>query len=239
MLKFLRSHIKLVIWVIVLSFIAWGAGTFTATRDEASRYAGSIGGKKVSYQEYLMTFRFYDLLSPAQEQQKQAAREAESSEKPEPVEEENTSAPAQMSADSTETTENQAAKPDESPAPPESSSFDQIRSLTWQTMVLSREAKKENIAVSDEEVRAEVQKLFSGAGVFDHVFYENWMRNNFRGRPRQFEEVVRHHLAAQKLRDHYLENIPEEEREGKWLAKLITLMSQADIKDYTVEQPTD
>ena len=238
MLKFLRTHIKLIIWAIVLSFIAWGAGTLTVSRDETSQYAGSIGGKKVSYQEYLMTFRFYDLLSRAQQQEGQPGEE-EADPSEEPDEENGTETSNDMPEETDEideTGESPRPEPEKSPSSPEPPPFDRIQSLTWQTLVLSREAMKDNISVRDEDVRTEVQRLFSGAGIFDHVFYETWIRNNFRGRPRHFEEVVRKHLAAQKLRDQYLEGVADEEKEGKWLARLITLMSQADIENYTVEK---
>ena len=128
-------------------------------------------------------------------------------------------------------------KETEEKAKAEPFSFDQLRALTWQAIVLSREAKHQGIRVSDDQVREEVEKLFSAAGGFNETLYQNWLRTNFRGRARDFEEAIRKHLAVQKIRQKVLEGVPETERESHWLKWLEPILSQTRIRDYTTQKP--
>ena len=48
MLKLFRKNIKVIIWVIVLAFVAWGAGTLTISKGSDSLYVGAIGNEKIS-----------------------------------------------------------------------------------------------------------------------------------------------------------------------------------------------
>ncbi len=195
MLKFYRKNIKTIIWLIVLSFVAWGVGTISISREEASPYIGSVGGEKISHKEFLTTLRFYELLTRVQEKEI------------EPKEKKSTSEPP---------------------------SFEALRSQAWQAIVLSREAARQGIRASDEEVRAEVQRLFSSeAGGFDREFYQRWITANFRGEARDFEETVRKHLHTGKLQEKVLTGVPESEREGRWLAWLISTYSKAKVQDDT------
>jgi hypothetical protein len=149
----------------------------------------------------MMTFRFYDLLTRAAEQNNQPPEHDESS------------------------------PPLNTPTP-----LDQIRSQTWQTLVLSQKASEAQIGVTDDEVRTEVKQFFTGpGGVFDHVFYESWIENNFRGRPREYEEVIRKHIRARKFMAKQLEGVSEEERNSRWMSELISIMSEAKIEDYTIQ----
>ena len=200
MLKFYRKNIKLFIWIIVLSFVAWGVGTLSFSKDQSSSYAGSIGGEKISLKEFMTTFRFYDLLSRAHTAQVQEG-------------------PAQQ----TPKTE-----------PP---SYDQLRMLTWQELLVSREAKRDGITVSDGEVRGEIERLFSENGQFNPDAYRFWIEHNFRGRPRDFEETVRNYLASRKLRDQILSGVPESERQSHWTNWLISLYARTPFKDYTEKEP--
>ena len=190
MLKFYRKHIKLVIWLIVLAFVAWGAGTISVSKELASPYIGSVNGEKISHKEFLMTLRYYELLS--------RARTAESE------------------------------KTESEPLP-----YDQLRSLTWQTIAISREAKRLGVRVSDEEVRNQVERLFSAGGQFNEAFYQNWIEKNFRGRAREFEEATRKHITVQKTHQKILEGIPESERETRWIKWLRPLMNRVQIKDQS------
>ena len=192
MLKFYRKNIKLIIWLIVLSFAIWGIGTISISKESASPYVGSIRGEKISHKEFLTTLRYYDLLTRSQ------------------------------------TDENKTPKQ-------EPLSSDQLRSLTWQAIILSREAAREGITVSDQEVRGEVEKLFSAGGSFDQALYQNWIRNQFRGRARDFEEVIRKHLTTQKIREKILAGIPEAERKTRWLEWLTSVISQSRVEDYTAD----
>lgn len=202
MLKFYRKNIKLIIWLIVLSFAAWGIGTISLSKESAFSYAGSVRGEKISHKEFLTTLRYYDLLSRAQvtkDGPPQNKKAPEAAQKQEPL------------------------------------SFDQLRGLTWQAIILSREAIREGITVSDQEVRDEVEKLFSTEGKFDSVFYQNWIHNQFRSRARDFEEAIRKHLATQKIRQKVLEKIPEADQKTRWVEWLTLVMSQSDVKDYTAD----
>ena len=204
MLKFYRKNIKLFIWLIVLSFAAWGIGTITTSQSNASLYVGSLGGEKISHKEFLTTLRYYELLTRAQARAKNQPQD-------------------QNKGTNAETPKSEPL------------SFDELRGLTWQAILLSREARREAIAVADEEVRSEIEKQFSVEGQFNQEFYQNWIRNNFRGRARDFEEVVRKHLAAQKIRSKILENVPESERDARWLEWLRSAISRARIEDYTIK----
>src|SRR3989344_1135986 len=150
MLNFYRKNIKIIIWVIVLSFIAWGVGTISISKESASPYMGSIGGEKISHKEFSTTFHYYDLLTRIQTALEELSqKEKETSEKP-PL------------------------------------SVEELKSLTWQAILVSREAEKEGIQVSDVEVKEEVEKFFSTDGQFNQGFYQDWIRKNFRGRARDF-----------------------------------------------------
>lgn len=130
-----------------------------------------------------------------------------------------------------ETSQNQKGSKEASQ--PEPLSFDQLRALTWQAIALSREAKREGIRVSDEEVRSEVEKLFSTGKEFNKEFYQTWVRTNFRGSPRDFEEAVRKHLVVQRIRQKVLEGTPDKDRETRWLEWLQLTLSHAHIYDYS------
>jgi hypothetical protein len=256
MLSLFRNNIKYIVWAIVLSFVAWGGGSFTTSRNSAASYAGSIRGERISYKEYLTTLRFYELLGQAQ----QRARENEARE---PLEDEDidpsvtpvaettdksaqTALPAKnidepTRDDSAQNVSEIEAISDENPelddedtTLPEAVSYEEIRSAAWQNLVLSREAKRDNIAVTDEDVRTEIKNLFGG-NFFSPIFYERWVGNNFNGNARDFEEIVRKHILTARLRDGYLKDLPEEDRNSAWFNKLLTIMNEARVKDYTVK----
>lgn len=51
MLKLFRKNTKVIIWLIILAFILWGAFSIVSL-DKKGRYAGEVFGKGVSFQEY-------------------------------------------------------------------------------------------------------------------------------------------------------------------------------------------
>lgn len=187
MLRFYRRHIKTFIWVIVLSFVAWGIGTLSISTNDSSPYAGSIRGQKITQKEFMMTMRFYDLL-----------------------------------------TRRQGKEPKSEPL-----SYEQLRALTWQTIIVSREAKQQGIEITDEDITAEIEKLFSVDGSFSLILYQDWVRQNFDGRSRDFEEVIRRYLAVQNIRQKVLTGIPEAERENHWVKWLTNTIGSAQLKDFT------
>ena len=192
MLKFYRKNIKLIIWLIVLSFIAWGVGTLSLSKGSALPYIGSVGREKISHKEFLTTFRYYDLLTHLENPKKETTQT--------PI------------------------------------SFDELRALTWQVIALSRLAKQEGILVTDEEVRKEIEQNFSPNGQFDQALYQHWIQNGFKGRARDFEEAIRKQLIVRKMRDKVLQNVPEKERENRWIAWLGSNLSHVKITDYSLQK---
>lgn len=65
MLKIFRRYTKVVIWVVVGSFILWGGYSASALKKE-SRFAGEAFGKSVSFQEYNNFYRSTQLFMPAE-----------------------------------------------------------------------------------------------------------------------------------------------------------------------------
>lgn len=230
MFKFFRKNIKLFIWLIVLAFIIWGAGSsITAFLGESSSYAGKIGNENISQKEFLMVFRFYELLTRTKpETQSPPSTTTASSEK--------ISESSRAVVDASATTASPQASGEETQTPAEAPSYDEIKAITWETIILNREAKKRKIRVTDEEVAGEIQKQFSTAGSnFNVEFYEHWVRQNFRGEPREFEEVLRKHLTIQKVREQILANIPEADRQKHWIDFIIPVMTNAKFIDHTAK----
>lgn len=127
----------------------------------------------------------------------------------------------------------QAHRPDETAPGVEPPSPEELHGLTWQMIILSREAKRMGLQVSDQEVAQEIQRQFSTLEGFNVNFYQRWVRDSFRGRPRDFEEVVRKYLAGQKVREKVLAPIAEDKREAQWLGWISSLMTTARFEDYT------
>lgn len=209
MLKFFRKHIKIVIWAIVLAFALWGAGSITVSQKEGTSYAGIINGEKISFKEYLLTARFYELLFRAQAQTE-----------------------TQSPAGSSEVKAEEIADARSEETPDQTVSFDQIRSAAWQSLALSREALRNKLLVSDEEVRSQIREFLFGEALFDAKFYESWLDQRFRGSARDFEETVRKHLLAGKLRAQFLADVPEEDHHAKWLSKLTAMMNEVRVEDF-------
>lgn len=99
---------------------------------------------------------------------------------------------------------------------PEPLPYDKLEALAWQAIILSREAKRQDVVVSDVDVRNEVERTFSLGGQFNQNLYRNWVQNNFQGRARDFEEAIRKHLIVQKFREKVLAGVPEAEFSEKW-----------------------
>lgn len=65
MLKIFRTHTKLIIWIVVGSFILWGGYSVSALKKEG-RFAGEAFGKTVSFQEYNQFYRATQLFMPSE-----------------------------------------------------------------------------------------------------------------------------------------------------------------------------
>ena len=191
MLKLFRKNIKVIIWVIVLAFIAWGAGTLTISKGGDALHVGAIGNEKISQKEFLMMLRYYELLSRSR------------------------------------------AVPNVAPL-----SMEELRALTWQSIILSRQASQEGVAASDHEVRSQIEQLFSADGRFNPEFYQTWIRQNFRASPRDFEEAVRKQIVTQKIREKILHEVPQEERGKRWGAWFGEVLRKTRVRDYELEKET-
>ena len=234
MFNFFRKNIKVFIWLIVLAFIVWGAGSsITAFLGDSSSYAGKIGKERISQREFLTLFRFYEMLMQPKppEVKTETPKPAEAKDKsPEEKKESSKTEPAAQDSVRQQTAE--TAKP--AVEPPKPPAFEEVKAMTWQTIILNREAKKRKIRIADEEVADEIQKQFSGGGNnFNQEFYEAWVRKNFRGEPREFEEALREHLTIQKVRAQILKDVPEADRDKHWLEFLAPVLSNGKFVDYT------
>ncbi len=78
---------------------------------------------------------------------------------------------------------------------------DLLRGFTWQNIIYAKEAKREGIKVTDEEVRREIQNLLAQQGLENASpeTYKIWLTRNLRMTTREFEEGLREFIRIQKL----------------------------------------
>ncbi len=76
-----------------------------------------------------------------------------------------------------------------------------LRQETWKNLIYSREAARQGIRVSDDDVRQEIRRLFADMGVKDlkPEFYRAWLKSQLRETPQEFEKQIRAFLMIQKL----------------------------------------
>ncbi|MFA7255027.1 MAG: SurA N-terminal domain-containing protein [Candidatus Omnitrophota bacterium] len=65
MLKIFRQYTKVIIWIVVGSFILWGGYSVSALKKEG-RFAGEAFGQAVTFQEYNQFYRATQLFMPAE-----------------------------------------------------------------------------------------------------------------------------------------------------------------------------
>lgn len=65
MLKIFRKHTKLIIWIVVGSFILWGGYSVSSLKKEG-RYAGEAFGSPVTFQEYNRFYQATQLFMPSE-----------------------------------------------------------------------------------------------------------------------------------------------------------------------------
>jgi hypothetical protein len=68
----------------------------------------------------------------------------------------------------------------------------------WLYLSLKREAEKQRIGATDEEVKKQILQLFQTEDM-NPAAYENWVRNVLRESPHNFEEMMRSLIRIQKL----------------------------------------
>lgn len=76
-----------------------------------------------------------------------------------------------------------------------------LRQQTWQSILYAREARRQKIEISDEEVRQEILELLEGHQITDPspTVYQNWLAVNLRETAQEFESQIREILRIQKL----------------------------------------
>jgi hypothetical protein len=76
-----------------------------------------------------------------------------------------------------------------------------LRNYTWQNIVYSREAKREGIKITDEEVRGEIANILKQQGMINLTAeqYKVWLTRTLQLSPRDFEEGLREFMRIQKL----------------------------------------
>jgi hypothetical protein len=76
-----------------------------------------------------------------------------------------------------------------------------LKQHAWQSIIFSREAKRQKINVSDDEVLAEVFRLLSAQGIEKPApeIYRRWLQATVRETPQEFENQVREIMRIQKL----------------------------------------
>jgi len=88
-----------------------------------------------------------------------------------------------------------------SPAAKTGADVEETQRRTWETIILSREAKQRGIKVSDDEVRQQVHQIFKAQGVeaLTPEYYQRWLDSFVKLPPRIFENQLRELIRAQKL----------------------------------------
>ncbi len=80
----------------------------------------------------------------------------------------------------------------------------QLRKYTWQSLIYSKEAKRININVTDDEVRQEILRLLTAQKIENPTpeFYKTWVERQLKVSVRDFEMQIRELLRLQKLINH-------------------------------------
>lgn len=52
MLKSMRKNMKIIMWVLLVTFVLWGGSSAVLSRSKTANYAGVVSGKKVGWKEY-------------------------------------------------------------------------------------------------------------------------------------------------------------------------------------------
>jgi hypothetical protein len=78
---------------------------------------------------------------------------------------------------------------------------DRIKQAAWQNLIMSREAKRQKIEVSDDEVLREILRLMASANITNPTpeVYKRWIQGTLNEAPKAFESKIREYLRIQKL----------------------------------------
>jgi hypothetical protein len=95
---------------------------------------------------------------------------------------------------------------------PQPSTEKEKEDVVWDQLLLSFEAFRRNIIVTQEEVDAEIGKLLGAEGVTfdrkkDNAAYEKWLKERVNEPATLFENQVRHLIQIQKLKEEIMRGI--------------------------------
>jgi len=78
---------------------------------------------------------------------------------------------------------------------------DVLRQMTWQNLIYSKEAKRKNFKVTDDETRQELIRLLANQGFpqADPKAYKQWVVKTLQMEPAAFENQLREVIRVQKL----------------------------------------
>ncbi len=78
---------------------------------------------------------------------------------------------------------------------------DLLRTYTWQNIIYAREAKREGVKISDQDVRNEISSILKQQGLVNPTpqQYNIWLTRALHMTPREFEEGLREFIRIQKL----------------------------------------
>lgn len=101
----------------------------------------------------------------------------------------------------------------------------------WQNLILSKEARRRKIEVSDDEVRGEILRLLAHVKLDNPSpeVYRRWLDQAVHETPQEFEKQVRELLRVRKL----LQEIRNTMSKEQFTAWSMELMQRAGLKDYT------
>lgn len=76
-----------------------------------------------------------------------------------------------------------------------------IRERAWQNLIYARQAKKDKIEVTDDEVRSELQNILTSQGIttITPEIYQRWVKRTTRMEPPHFERMLREMIRIRKL----------------------------------------
>ena len=111
------------------------------------------------------------------------------------------------------------------PKDEEPPSAEQVEAQTWQFLILSREAKRRKITVSDDEVRQAIVHLLGNQGTLglSGEEYARWVRSQFHREPAEFENQVRENLRVRKLLEDARKGLAKntDDEMKLWLSELV------------------
>ncbi len=64
MLNFFRKNTQIIVWAVVIAFVAWGAYAVSVQFEQSSRAPGKIFGREISHRDFLSTYKAVQIFTP-------------------------------------------------------------------------------------------------------------------------------------------------------------------------------